>query len=140
MNLIGAAPGLGLLDIETELTPDKTVREVAVAHPESGSEGRAYEIHLGASEGPDRARAPFRVDGRPEGARSTDGRVVGTYLHGVLTSDPLRRAWLETLAGRALAIGGAYEPAVEAALDRLAEHLERHLDTARLLGLARSRS
>ncbi len=136
----GAAPGLGLLDIETELTPDKTVREIAVEHPESGTAGRAYEIHLGVSDGPDRARAPFSIDGRPEGARSADGRVVGTYLHGVLTSDPLRRAWLENLAGKPLAAGEAYEPAVEATLDRLAEHLERHLDTAALLELARLRS
>lgn len=136
----GSAPGLGLLDIETELTPGKTVREVAVEHPGSGSTGRAYEIHLGTSDGPDRARAPFRVDGRPEGAGSADGRVVGTYLHGVLTSDPLRRAWLENLAGKPLAAGEAYEPAVETALDRLAEHLERHLDTKALLELARSRS
>ena len=108
--------------------------------PASGAAGRAYEIHLGISAGPDRARAPFSVDGRPEGAGSPDGRVVGTYLHGILTSDPLRRAWLEKLAGRPLAPGEAYEPAVEAALDRLAAHLERHLDTDALLGLARSRS
>lgn len=136
----GSAPGLGLLDVETELTPDKTVREVAVEHPDSGSVGRAYEIHLGASDGPDRRHAPFRVDGRPEGARSADGRVAGTYLHGVLTSDPLRRAWLGSLTAKPLAVGEPYEPAVEGALDRLAEHLERHLDIAALLGLARSRS
>lgn len=136
----GAAPGLGLLDIETELTPDKTVREVAATHRASGAAGRAYEIHLGISAGPDRARAPFSVDGRPEGAGSPDGRVVGTYLHGILTSDPLRRAWLEKLAGKPLAAGEAYEPAVEAALDRLAAHLDRHLDTDALLELARSRS
>jgi len=136
----GSAPGLGLLDIETELTPEKTVREVAVEHPESGTAGRAYEIHLGVSDGPDRVRAPFSVDGRPEGARSADGRVVGTYLHGVLTSDPLRRAWLENLGGGALATGEAYEPAIEATLDRLAAHLEDHLDIAALLELARSRS
>jgi adenosylcobyric acid synthase len=136
----GSAPGLGLLDIETELTSDKTVREVAVEHPVSGTAGRAYEIHLGVSTGPDRARAPFRVDGQPEGASSADGKVVGTYLHGVLTSDPLRRAWLETLAGKSLAVGEAYEPAIEATLDRLAAHLARHLDIAALLELARSRS
>ncbi|HEV7325212.1 MAG TPA: cobyric acid synthase [Bosea sp. (in: a-proteobacteria)] len=136
----GVAPGLGLLDIETELIPDKTVREVAVEHRASGTAGRAYEIHLGVSDGPDRARAPFSVGGQPEGARSADGKVVGTYLHGVLTSDPLRRAWLETLAGEPLAVGESYEPAVEATLDRLAEHLERHLAIATLLELARSRS
>ena len=136
----GSAPGLGLLDIETELTPDKTVREVAVEHPASGTVGRAYEIHLGVSDGPDRARAPFRVEEQAEGAASADGKVVGTYLHGVLTSDTLRRALLSALAGGPLGEGEAYEPAVEATLDRLAAHLERHLDIAALLELASSRS
>lgn len=136
----GEAAGLGLLDIETELTPDKTVREVAVEHVASGAGGHAYEIHLGLSAGSDCARAPFRAAGLPEGARSADGRVTGTYLHGVMTSDALRRAWLAGLAGRSLAAGPAYEAGVEAVLDRLAGHLERHLDIAALLDLARSRN
>lgn len=136
----GEAAGLGLLDIETELVPDKTVREVEVVHPRSGAAGRAYEIHLGASAGPDSARAPFRVDGRPEGAASPDGRVTGTYLHGVLSSDVLRRAWLEGLAGRTLEAGPGYESGVEAALDALAGHLQRHLDIEALLALAHARS
>ncbi len=136
----GEAAGLGLLDIETELVPDKTVREVAVVHARSGAGGRAYEIHLGASAGPDAARAPFRVDGRAEGAASADGCVSGTYLHGVLSSDGLRRAWLEGLAGRALERGPGYESGVEAALDALAGHLERHLDIEALLAVARTRS
>lgn len=136
----GEAAGLGLLDVETELTPDKTVRQVAVEHAASGASGQAYEIHLGLSAGPDRARGPFRAGGLPEGAGSVDGRVTGTYLHGVMTSDPLRRAWLAGLAGRSLAPGQAYEAGVEAVLDRLAGHLERHLDIAALLALARSRN
>jgi adenosylcobyric acid synthase len=136
----GEAAGLGLLDVETVLIAGKTVREVDVAHPESGATGTAYEIHLGASEGPDRARAPFRSGGAPEGARSADGRVTGTYLHGLLTSDPLRRAWLAALAGRALAGGPGYDAIVETTLDRLAAHLEQHLDIAALLALARVRN
>ncbi|WP_332698825.1 cobyric acid synthase [Bosea sp. (in: a-proteobacteria)] len=135
----GAAPGLGLLDIETELSPDKTVREVKVVHAASGTAGQAYEIHLGASSGPDAGRAPFLVGGAPEGAQSRDGRVSGTYLHGVLASDPLRAAWLSRIAGRSLAAGPDYEASVEAALDALAGHLERHLDIEALLTLARSR-
>ena len=136
----GEAPGLGLLDIETELTPDKTVREVSVVHADSGATGQAYEIHLGASSGPDTSRAPFEVAGLPEGARSRDGRVSGTYLHGVLASDPLRAAWLGGIAGRGLLAGPGYEAGVEAALDALAAHLSAHLDIAALLALARSRT
>jgi len=135
----GEAQGLGLLDIETELSPEKTVREVEVAHQASGAMGRAYEIHLGASTGPDRQRPPFRRAGEPEGAQCVDGRVTGTYLHGVLASDPLRAAWLAGIAGRRLESGAGYEAGVEATLDALAGHLERHLDIGALLALARTR-
>ncbi len=86
--------GLGLLDVETVLDRDKTVREVEFRHAASAAGGQAYEIHLGRSEGEDRARAPFRVDDQAEGAASPDGRVVGTYLHGVFAVDAVRAAYL----------------------------------------------
>lgn len=135
----GEAPGLGLLDVETELDRAKTVRETDFVHAASDRAGRAYEIHLGRTDGPDRIRAPFSVDGRGEGAASLDGRVVGSYLHGVFASDPVRAAFLEPIAG--MGIGGAisYEEAVEATLDKLAAHLERHLDVEAILALARQR-
>lgn len=135
----GEAPGLGLLDVETELDRAKTVRETDFVHAASDRAGRAYEIHLGRTDGPDRARAPFSVDGRGEGAASPDGRVVGSYLHGVFAADPVRAAFLEPIAG--MGIGGAisYEETVEATLDKLAAHLERHLDVEAILALARQR-
>lgn len=135
----GEAPGLGLLDVETTLDRDKTVREVAVAHHSSASHGRAYEIHLGRTEGADTFRAPFSVDDRPEGAASPDGRVVGSYLHGLFTSDSLRSAWLGTIGGARPAGGLNYEGAVDDTLDALARHLAEHLDVDALLGLALER-
>ena len=65
--------------------------------------------------------------------------MVGSYLHGVFASDPVRAAFLEPIAG--MGIGGAisYEDAVEATLDKLAAHLERHLDVEAILALARQR-
>ncbi|RDJ26647.1 cobyric acid synthase [Bosea caraganae] len=136
----GEADGLGLLDVETVLEQAKTVREVAFSHAASGAEGRAYEIHLGRSEGPDTARAPFRVGERAEGAVSADGRVTGTYLHGVFSSDAVRAACLAQLAGRALNSGLNYEAQVDAVLDRLAAHLGRYLDIEAILALAHARS
>lgn len=133
------APGLGLLDIETVLEPDKTVREVAFAHAASAAQGRAYEIHLGRSEGADTMRAPFRVDGRPEGAASPDARVAGTYLHGVFASDTVRAAWLARITGRELNSGLDYEAGIDAVLDKLADHLAGHLDTEAILALAHAR-
>ena len=134
----GEAEGLGLLDVETVLDRDKTVREVEVAHPASASSGRAYEIHLGRTEGPDTGRAPFAIAGRPEGAASRDGRVAGSYLHGVLASDSIRAAWLRQVGLQGS--GARYEDGVEATLDALAAHLAQHLDIEALLALARGRS
>lgn len=136
----GEAPGLGLLDVETELVPGKTVREVDFVHEASAATGRAYEIHLGRTDGPDTARAPFRIGPRRDGAASPDGRVVGCYLHGVFTADAVRAAWLSALDGRTLGSALGYEAEVEATLDRLAAHLAGHLDVTAILELARSRA
>ena len=136
----GEAPGLGLLDVETVLDDGKTVREVDFVHAGSGTAGRAYEIHLGRTQGVDTVRAPFRVGGRPEGAASPDGRVVGSYLHGVFTSDAVRAACLAALGGGAWRPGLAYEEAVEETLDLLAAHLERHLDIEAILRIASGRA
>ncbi|SFJ14128.1 adenosylcobyric acid synthase (glutamine-hydrolysing) [Bosea sp. OK403] len=133
----GEAAGLGLLDVETVLDREKTVREVDIAHAASGAAGRAYEIHLGYTQGADTIRAPFRVGTRAEGATSPDGRVVGTYLHGVFSADPVRTAWLAAIGG--VASEFSYEAEVEATLDRLAAHLAAHLDVEALLALARQR-
>ncbi len=133
----GEAAGLGLLDVETVLSPEKTVREVGFTHAASAASGRAYEIHLGRTEGPDTARAPFRIDGRDDGASSADGRVVGTYLHGVFASDAMRLASLGSIAGRPVGSTLNYEADIETTLDRLAAHLARHLDIEAILGLAR---
>jgi adenosylcobyric acid synthase len=133
----GEAPGLGLLDVETVLDRDKTVREVAISHHPSGSTGRAYEIHLGRTEGVDTARARFAVGGRSDGAASPDGRVVGTYLHGLFAADAVRAACLADYGAGTTTL--AYGASVETALDDLAAHLGRHLDVDALYRLAKSR-
>ncbi len=133
----GTSKGLGCLAVDTILAGDKTVRVVEAAHAASGETVHAYEIHLGLTEGPDRSRAPFRLDGAPDGAASPDGLVCGTYLHGLFRADGFRRAYL---AGLGAAAGAAsYEGLVEETLDRLAAHLAAHLDVERLLEIARSR-
>ncbi|AMJ62222.1 cobyric acid synthase [Bosea sp. PAMC 26642] len=132
----GEVAGLGLLDVETTLDRDKTVREVDVAHAASATTGRAYEIHLGHTDGPDTVRAPFRVDQRAEGAASRDGHVLGSYLHGIFTSNAIRSAYLAQFAGTSGSMPN-YESDIEATLDALAAHLARHLDIEALLALAR---
>jgi adenosylcobyric acid synthase len=76
------------------------------------------------------------IDGRPDGATSPDGRVQGTYVHGLFASDAFRAAWLQGL-GAISEI--AYEQRLEAALEALSDHVEQHLDVEAMLAIARSR-
>jgi adenosylcobyric acid synthase len=132
----GETEGLGLLDVETVLTPKKSLRGVEGESLPGGDPFAGYEMHVGVTTGPDTARPVLRFgDGRADGATSADGRVKGVYVHG-LFSDPRQRAAL--LAGfGASSSGVSYEGDVEKTLDELASHLGAHLDLDRLLTLAR---
>jgi adenosylcobyric acid synthase len=128
-------PGLGLLQVETVLTRDKRL-EAAHGTTTDGVSFAGYEMHMGLTDGPDCAR-PFarRADGSPEGATSADGRVIGTYIHGLFADDRQRAAWLKRFAAGTANI--AYEESIERTLDALAAHLAAHIDLDRLLTLAR---
>ncbi len=130
----GQVPGLGLLDLMTVMTANKRVIETAAIHTATGEAVRGYEIHIGRTTGPDCARPLFQVAGQPEGASRIDGRVMGTYLHGMFSADGFRRAFL---AGLGVVPGSFnYDDSVEATLDALADHLEAHVDCAGLLAVA----
>ena len=129
----GTTPGLGLLDIRTEMGGDKSLREVSARHIALDVPFRGYEIHIGRSEGPDRARGFADVEGQSEGAVSADGRVSGSYLHGMFCDDAFRTAWLGRFGVRTS--GMQYETTLEQTLDALADHLETHLDVDGLLAL-----
>jgi adenosylcobyric acid synthase len=131
----GAVDGLGLLDVETLLTADKRLEPVRGTTSE-GIPFSGYEMHMGLTEGPDRARPFARLsDGSPEGAISADGRVSGTYIHGLFADDRQRSAWLQRFGVGQTAI--AYEALVDETLDRLAGLLSVHIDLDRLLSLSR---
>ncbi|HAY50063.1 MAG TPA: cobyric acid synthase CobQ, partial [Thalassospira sp.] len=76
----------------------------------------------------------------PDGAISTDGRVMGCYLHGLFGSDAFRQNLLASLGGNDRVALHDFEAGVDAALDELADHLEACLDLDGLLELARSRT
>jgi len=131
----GETDGIGLLDVETIMTGDKRLSTVEAVHAPSGQIFDGYEIHIGRSDGPDRARPFARVAGQDEGAISADGRVAGSYLHGMFRDDAFRRAWLASFD---VAAGDAsYTATVETTLDALADHLEAHVDVGALLACAR---
>jgi adenosylcobyric acid synthase len=131
----GTAPGLGLLAVATVLSADKRLEPVQ-GTTQDGVSVSGYEMHMGVTQGADCARPFARLaDGTPEGAVSADGRVIGTYMHGLFCDDRQRAAWLARFAAGPSAIG--YEALIDATLDELAAYLARHIDLDRLLSLSR---
>ncbi|MCJ2130049.1 cobyric acid synthase [Methylobacterium sp. E-045] len=128
--------GLGLLDVETVMTPLKRLEAVRGRTLADDLPFNGYEMHVGDTAGPDTATPLLRfADGRADGAVSSDGRVSGTYVHGLFSDDRQRAAWLARLG--AASDGHSYESGVERVLDELARHIEAHVDCDRLLALAR---
>jgi len=130
------AEGLGLLDVETVIAGDKALIERCGVEVETGESIKGYEMHIGDTSGPGLDRPWLTLeDGRSEGARSTDGRVMGTYLHGIFAADGFRHAFLGRIFQGEFE-GVAYEAMIEETLDALAAHLEEHLDLDALLAAA----
>ena len=129
----GEAPGLGLLDVETVMGGDKALAPVSGRDTVWGTPVAGYEMHIGRTTGAGTARPWLTLDpdGRAEGARSPDGRVMGAYVHGLFAADGFRRAFLSGIREGRYA-EAAHDAMVEETLDALADHLEAHLDMAAL--------
>ena len=129
------AAGLGMLDIETVMEPEKTVRNVTARSVRFDTPLDGYEIHLGRTSGLDCLRPVTVIGNTEDGATSPDGKVFGTYLHGLFGAGAFRARFLESLG---VAGGGIdYRAEVEKALDAIAGHLEKHLDCDAILAAAR---
>ena len=131
----GSTEGLGLLNVNTEMLPEKTLKKVTAIHRESKLAVNGYEIHLGRTTGEDCNRPFTYLDKEPEGACSRDGRISGSYLHGLFCSDDFRSAFLESL-GAPPSGDLKYEKSLDDVLDELANHIEDQLDVDALLKIA----
>lgn len=126
--------GLGLLDVVTEMKPEKRLALTQATYCSTGETVEGYEIHIGNTDGPDCKKAWLDVDGRPEGASANDGQIRGCYLHGLFTADQFRKTYLEEI-GKSVALSD-YSAEVENTIDKLAAHMETHLDIDALLNAA----
>ena len=129
------AQGLGLLNIDTVLSGEKSLGERSGQHAASGAPVHGYEIHLGQSDGPDRDRPFLTINGAGEGACSQDGLVQGCYLHGLMAADGFRHAYLSGIRARPDS-GINHTALVDGTLDALAAHFEQHLDLDAMLEIA----
>jgi len=133
----GAADGLGLLDVETTMAGEKTVRRAQGRCAFSGEPVSGYEIHMGKTNGPDLTRPMLHLDTGSEGARDESGRVEGTCLHGLFANDAWRRAWLAR-AGSTSDASWSYDATIDRALDDIATDLSVMLDTEALFAAVRT--
>jgi len=128
----GSSPGLGLFDYVTVLEAEKQLRNVVGVLSLEGVPVSGYEIHAGVTAGPALEQAAVQLaDGRCDGAISADGQVLATYLHGLFEGSQSCAALLRW-AGLENAQTIDYEALRERDIERLADLVETHLDTAHL--------
>ena len=125
--------GLGLLAVDTVLEHTKKTRETKGRLVEQNITLSGYEIHMGVSEGEDCQRPFLTVDGVGEGATSADGRVCGSYLHGIFSSNDFRSYFLQNYKAQSEL---DYDSSIEAILDKLAVHIAGHLNIEKLEEIA----
>ncbi|KHJ59649.1 cobyric acid synthase, partial [Burkholderia glumae] len=130
--------GFGLLDFDTTLMPQKTLLNVSGRLGwGAGAAVAGYEIHMGETRGPALAAPALLLDGpqgtRPDGARSADGQILATYVHGVFERPDACAALLEW-AGLDAAEAVDWAALREASIERLADTLGVHLDLDRTFG------
>ncbi|MBY0557258.1 MAG: cobyric acid synthase [Burkholderiaceae bacterium] len=133
--LPGSSPALGLLAMETSMTAHKHLQQVTGTCAFDTAQGSVsgYEIHMGESVGAALAMPAFIIDGRPEGALSEDGQVLGTYLHGLFDT-PTASSALLRWAGLHSEHAVDTSALREASLDRIADAAQPLLDALYVLG------
>ena len=141
------AEGLGLLDVVTTMLKEKQTHQAegrllpageAMA-PGCAAAVTGYEIHMGESVLGSGASPFARITKRSgtgieldDGAVSADGRVFGTYLHGVFDNNSFRTVFLNRIRRqKGLPEQQQLAPALDP-FDELAAHMERYLDLERI--------
>ena len=130
----GRVAGLGHLDVETIMQGDKRVIRVTGQVAKTGTTFEGYEIHIGQTNGVDCTKPWLLLEGRAEGAQSSNGQIMGCYVHGLFSSDGFRAEFLQQVGSKSSQLN--YAQNTEEVLDALANHLEECLDLDQLLTLA----
>ncbi|WP_100639017.1 cobyric acid synthase [Marinobacter salexigens] len=133
----GKTDGLSLLEMTTRMVAGKQLRNVQGVLNLTVTDGtqadvgfRGYEMHNGVSEGSALARPLGRIDGSNEGAMSTDGQIAGTYVHGIFDEPAACDALLQWAGLNQSGAAVDYQQHRMTQLDRLADQIDQHLDTA----------
>lgn len=130
----GSSAGLGLLELSTTLAAEKQLRNVRGTLSLENAPVTGYEIHAGVSSGYALQHPALQLEHGADGTISVDGQILATYLHGLFESREATDALLRW-AGLREVVTPDYHARREADLERLADAVEQHLDTALLAKL-----
>lgn len=126
----GSSAGLGLFALQTTLEPHKVLQQRTGFLWNKSSVVNGYEIHCGISKGAALNSPACYLQSNqgldPEGAISSDGHILGTYIHG-LFDNPEVLAELVNWAGLANAQVLDINQQRELSIERLAEATEQAL-------------
>lgn len=136
----GTSKGLGLLPVRTVLQANKLTTRTAFTW--QGISGEGYEIHMGKTIAP-ADQALLRIEARngqarqdQDGCMSADGRIIGTYVHGLFDAPEITRHWLRHIGLGDVQVGQAHGPvARDQAYEQLAQHVSQHLNIEAILAL-----
>ncbi len=128
--------GLGLLDTVTTFEPEKVTVAVTGIHRETGCPVQGYEVHMGRTRLGKSAHPLLKIrragdtGGHEEGAVSADGKVFGTYLHGLFDAPEFRRLFLDRLreARGWSPLASRSHVTLDQQLDRLADFIQKHVN------------
>lgn len=133
---VESAPGttmkaLGLLPAATRLMTDKILKRVEAKHTPSGFDVYGYEIHHGLTDSENLPPCIRTEKGEIIGLTADNGRIWGTYLHGLFDADAFRRWWIDRLRLRrgweaCAKIHAVYD--LEPAFERLAAAVRESVD------------
>jgi adenosylcobyric acid synthase len=128
----GTSEGLGWLNIETTLQPEKYLSQRQGRLWLNNTVIKGYEIHAGRSCGPDTQNKVIHYSGKQsDGARSADDQILGTYLHGLFDQGDARQQLL-TWAGYRGNTPIDLDEKREQGINRITDALEKHFDFERL--------
>ncbi|HLZ20493.1 MAG TPA: hypothetical protein VKO67_12800, partial [Smithellaceae bacterium] len=133
---VESAPGstmnaLGLLPVATCLFPEKILKRIGAKHVPSGLAVYGYEIHHGLTDAGNLQPCLRTDEGGIIGLATENGRIWGTYLHGLFDADAFRRWWIDRLRMRrgwkaCGKIRAVYD--LEPAFERLAACVRENVD------------
>ena len=126
--------GLGLLNIETTMSNQKTLQEVTAQTKDSNLEINGYEIHIGKSKGQDLANSWIKINDKNVSAASKDGKIQGCYIHGLFSNDAFRSEYISNLGAEASNIN--FEDKIDETLNLLSQHIEKHINLNELINLS----